>query len=73
MIQIIHRSNVTEALDGAFVDRADYKVFLGEPSDCAVYSTHHIKLNILVFRSIFTSKRVEKCFALRFRFEYFVQ
>jgi hypothetical protein len=34
---VLTTSNVTKAIDGAFVDRADLKVYVGNPSACGIY------------------------------------
>ncbi len=37
-VLILTTSNITEAIDGAFVDRADLKLYIGPPSAQAAYS-----------------------------------
>lgn len=38
---ILTTSNVTEAIDLAFIDRADLKQFIGLPSEQAIYKIYH--------------------------------
>lgn len=38
---ILASSNVTEAMDNAFVDRADIKQYIGLPAECSIYKIHH--------------------------------
>lgn len=40
-VVILTTSNVTEAIDLAFIDRADLKQFIGLPSEHAIYKIYH--------------------------------
>ena len=47
-VLILTTSNVTGAIDLAFVDRADIKQYIGPPSPSAIYSIYRSCLNELV-------------------------
>ena len=49
---ILTTSNVTEAIDLAFVDRADIKQYIGPPSPAAIYKIYHSCVNELMRVSI---------------------
>lgn len=48
---ILASSNVTEAMDNAFVDRADIKQYIGLPSECTTY-----KIYLTCIHELFNSK-----------------
>lgn len=47
-VLILTTSNMTEAIDLAFVDRADIKQYLGYPSEVAIYNIYHSCLKELI-------------------------
>ncbi|XP_012256523.1 pachytene checkpoint protein 2 homolog isoform X2 [Athalia rosae] len=47
-VLILTTSNVTEAIDLAFVDRADIKQFIGHPSEIAIYKIYHSCIKELI-------------------------
>ena len=47
-VLILTTSNVTEAIDLAFVDRADIKQYIGPPSAAACFKIYHSCLNELM-------------------------
>ena len=47
-VLILTTSNVTEAIDLAFVDRADIKQYIGPPSPSAIYKIYHSCVNELM-------------------------
>lgn len=53
-VLILATSNITEAIDLAFVDRADIKQYLGLPSVPAIYKIYHSCLVELLKVSIYS-------------------
>lgn len=47
-VLILTTSNVTEAIDLAFVDRADIKQYIGHPSEIAIYKIYQSCIKELV-------------------------
>ena len=47
-MMILTTSNVTGAIDLAFVDRADIKQYIGPPSPCAIFKIYHSCLQELM-------------------------
>ncbi|XP_041353322.1 pachytene checkpoint protein 2 homolog [Gigantopelta aegis] len=47
-VLILTTSNVTGAIDAAFVDRADIKQYIGPPSPCAIFKIYHSCLQELM-------------------------
>jgi len=53
-VMILTTSNITGAIDLAFVDRADIKQYIGPPSENAIFSIYHSCINELKKRQIIT-------------------
>ncbi|KAI8995799.1 thyroid receptor-interacting protein 13 [Gaertneriomyces semiglobifer] len=56
-VLVMTTSNVTEAIDGAFVDRADLKCFVGYPSTKSVYAILAGGVNELMNKGIVASEQ----------------
>ncbi|XP_071444081.1 pachytene checkpoint protein 2 homolog isoform X1 [Hetaerina americana] len=62
-VLILTTSNLTNAIDLAFIDRADIKQYIGLPSAFAIYKIYHSCINELLRVGIITP--VEKIFPIR--------
>ncbi|XP_046389216.1 pachytene checkpoint protein 2 homolog [Ischnura elegans] len=62
-VLVLTTSNLTNAIDLAFVDRADIKQYIGLPSSLAIYKIYHSCINELLRVGIITSH--EKLFPMR--------
>ncbi|XP_011703481.1 PREDICTED: pachytene checkpoint protein 2 homolog [Wasmannia auropunctata] len=57
-VLILTTSNMTEAIDLAFVDRADIKQYLGYPSEIAIYNIYHSCLKELMRTGILENEEI---------------
>ncbi|XP_012535546.2 pachytene checkpoint protein 2 homolog [Monomorium pharaonis] len=57
-VLILTTSNMTEAIDLAFVDRADIKQYLGYPSEIAIYNIYHSCLKELMRTGILKKEEI---------------
>ncbi|XP_071576740.1 pachytene checkpoint protein 2 homolog [Temnothorax longispinosus] len=57
-VLILTTSNMTEAIDLAFVDRADIKQYLGYPSEVAIYNIYHSCLKELMRTGILEDEEI---------------
>ncbi|KAL6254589.1 hypothetical protein P5V15_014641 [Pogonomyrmex californicus] len=57
-VLILTTSNMTEAIDLAFIDRADIKQYLGYPSETAIYNIYHSCLKELMRTGILESEEI---------------
>ncbi|XP_067204728.1 pachytene checkpoint protein 2 homolog isoform X3 [Linepithema humile] len=57
-VLILTTSNMTQAIDLAFVDRADIKQYLGYPSESAIYSIYHSCLRELMRVGILEDEKI---------------
>ena len=51
-VLVLTTSNITEAIDGAFIDRADLKIHIAEPGVLGVYSILSSCVDELVSRGL---------------------
>ncbi|CAH1154635.1 unnamed protein product [Phaedon cochleariae] len=58
-VLILATSNMTDTIDLAFVDRADIKQYLGNPSAAAIYKVYHSCINELIKAQIIKEQVVE--------------
>ncbi|KAG5858453.1 hypothetical protein JTB14_026453 [Gonioctena quinquepunctata] len=58
-VLILTTSNMTETIDLAFVDRADIKQYLGNPSVPAIYKVYHSCINELIKAQIIKEEVLE--------------
>ena len=64
-VLILTTSNITGAIDLAFVDRADIKQYVGHPSQAAVYQILHSCLQELSRAGVVMDTRGEPCLSYR--------
>ena len=64
-VLILTTSNITGAIDLAFVDRADIKQYVGHPSQAAVYQILHTCLEELMRKGVVVDTSGEPCLAYR--------
>ena len=64
-VLILTTSNITGAIDLAFVDRADIKQYVGHPSQAAVYQILHTCLQELMRKGVVVDTSGEPCLAYR--------
>ncbi|KYN03002.1 PREDICTED: pachytene checkpoint protein 2 homolog [Cyphomyrmex costatus] len=57
-VLILTTSNMTEAIDLAFIDRADIKQYLGYPSEIAIYNIYHSCLKELMRTGILENEEI---------------
>ncbi|XP_050462049.1 pachytene checkpoint protein 2 homolog isoform X3 [Cataglyphis hispanica] len=57
-VLILTTSNMTEAIDLAFIDRADIKQYLGYPSEIAIYNIYHSCLKELMRTGILEREEI---------------
>lgn len=57
-VLILTTSNMTEAIDLAFIDRADIKQYLGYPSEVAIYNIYHSCLKELMRTKILEHEEI---------------